>query len=825
MAPLRRLLANGTRAVLVAPPGAGKTTAVPLLLLDQPWLAGRRIVMLEPRRLATRAAAARMSHLSGTRLGELVGYQIRDERCASASTRIEVVTEGVLTRRLQRDPELPGVALVIFDEVHERNVFTDLGLALTLDIATTIRPDLRILAMSATLDRGRLADYLGSQRSLAAPVVESEGRSFPVDVRWAPVAPGPSSWRGHRGRRPPAGRRRVDVEPSVVDTVLAALARDDGDVLVFLPGIAEIMRARASLADDLAGRSIDVRPLAGALSHAEQDAALAASPPGRRRVVLATDIAETSLTVEGVGVVVDSGLGRAPRHDPATGLTRLTTVSISRDSADQRAGRAGRTGPGVAYRLWSQVEHAARPRHRQPEILSVDPAGVVLELSAWGGSPSLLDEPPRKAVEQARALLRSLGALDEHGSITPAGREMVRLPLHPRLARMVQARPTAVACLVAALLDERDVLRGRSDELPVDLAARLRLLIGGHDDRADRRAVDAVRRRAGDIAHRAGISFRIDDADPDAAGAALLLAYPDRLAGRRRRGQFQLRTGTAAMIPEHDPMADQPFVVAADLDGNRRRARIRRAAAVDADIVTSVLSDGVVEERRLVWDDQRDELVGEVERRLDGLRLGVQRRRPEPGADTTAALIARVRSTRLAALGWSPAASTLRGRIAAARRTLGAPWPDVGDEALLASLDEWLSPYLAGATGAADLRRIDVTLLLRAMLPWPQGAELDHLAPASLPLPSGRTVTVDYGGDAPRAAVRVQALYGVDHHPTVLGGTPVVLALLSPADRPIQVTADLPGFWSGSWRAVRKEMAGRYPKHDWPEHPETATPS
>ncbi|MEJ7561066.1 MAG: ATP-dependent helicase HrpB [Ilumatobacteraceae bacterium] len=841
---LRDALAARGRAVLVAPPGAGKTTAVPLLLLDESWLGSGRIVMLEPRRLATRAAAARMAQLTGTSLGGLVGYQIRDERRIGPATRIEVVTEGVLTRRLQADPELPGVGLVIFDEVHERNVFTDLGMAFTLDVAAAIRPELRILAMSATLDKGRLSAYLGTTgddagdarasdrqgaerrwgpgaqppgQYGAAPVIESEGRAHPVEIRWRPAAPPPSP----RGRHHARAQRTFDVTDLVVERVLAAIHSDDGDVLVFLPGIAEIMRARAALVAGLGDRPIDVRPLAGALSRSEQDAALMPSPAGRRRIVLATDIAETSLTVEGVRVVVDSGLARTPRHDPNTGLTRLVTVSTSRDSAEQRAGRAGRTSPGVAYRLWSKIEHTSRLRQREPEILAVDPAGVVLELAAWGGTPRLLDTPARRPVEQATALLRDLGAVDAGGAITTAGRDMLGLPLHPRLARMVLDSPSTLACLLAALLDERDVLRGRSDELPVDVELRVRALLGERDDRADRRAVETVLQRARDVARRAGITFDLAGVDSTWSGETMLLAYPDRLAARRQEGQFQLRSGNAATIDRTDPMANEEFVIAADLDGHRTRSRIRRAAAVGGDVVAALLADGVVEDRRLVTDDDGG-LVLEVERRLDGIRLGIERRRPEPGRDTTDALVALVRSSRLAALDWSDVARRFRRRVDFARSVLGDEWPDVGDEALLSSLDDWLRPRV---TGAVDVSGVDMAEVVSSMLPWDLRRRLDDVAPSVLALPGERSVPIDYDGDAPTAEVRVQDLFGVTAHPTVANGrVPVRLQLLSPADRPIQITSDLPAFWSGSWAEVRKEMAGRYPKHRWPDDPAAAPP-
>jgi ATP-dependent helicase HrpB len=800
---LRRALAERGTAVLVAPPGAGKTTLVPLALLDEPWLGDGKIVVLEPRRLATRAAARRMAQLLGTEVGGLVGYQTRDERHLGADTRIEVVTEGILTRRLQSDPELPGVGLVVFDEVHERNLPTDIGLAFALDARATLRPDLRLLAMSATPDTDALVRSLGD-----APVIESEGRMFPIDLRWAPRD------------------RKERIEPAVVRTVLRALKEQPGDVLVFLPGIGEIRRVQQAL-EEQAPPGVDVRPLAGALSMAEQDLALAPSPPGRRRVVLSTDIAETSLTVEGVRVVVDSGLARAPRFDARTGMTRLTTISTSRASAEQRTGRAGRVEPGACYRLWSKIEHGSRPAHRSPEITEVDLAGLALELAAWGTAADELafpTPPPAKAMRTAHELLTDLEALDEDGHLTDIGRRMLGLPVHPRLARMLVSERSPLGCALAVLLDERDVLRGRPDDLPSDLGVRLRLLAGrGGHDHADRRSVDQVRRRADDLARRIGIRFDTDLIDPDRAGLALLHAYPDRLAMRRRPGQFQLRTGTGAWLPDDDPLAHEAFIVAADLDGKRDRARVRLAAGLDADEVALAFGDDVIERVELVWDADRDDLVERVERRLGGMQLGVVSRRPSPGDATTGALMDRVRATGLAVLGWSGASIGLRQRVEFLHRAVGEPWPDWSVATLADTVDEWLAPYLPGAVGRADLERLDLAMVLRSQLPWPTGANLDELAPARLELPTGRSVAIDYTGDEPAASVRVQDLFGTTVHPTA-GGRPIVLSLLSPADRPIQVTADLPGFWTGSWAEVKKDLAGRYPKHRWPDDPGGAEP-
>lgn len=800
---LRSALAADGRAVLVAPPGAGKTTLVPLALLDETWLDGRKIVMLEPRRLATRAAATRMATLWGDEVGDTVGYQTRDERRIGPGTRVEVVTEGILTRRLQSDPALPGVGLVIFDEVHERNLPTDLGLALALDAAGTLRPDLRMLAMSATVDTAALARVLGE-----APVIVSEGRLHEVEIRWLP-------------------RQRGDrIEEAAAAAVQQALRAESGDVLVFLPGIGEIERTLTRLRGAVPA-GVDLFALAGAIPPSEQDQALAPSPSGRRRVVAATDIAETSLTVEGVRVVVDSGLARAPRFDTRTGMTRLTTITTSRSSAEQRAGRAGRLEPGVCYRLWSRIEHGTRVAHRAPEIEEVDLAQLALELAAWGTPAqelAFITPPPQKALRAAEELLGELGALDADGSITEDGRSMLRLPVHPRLARMITAEPTSLGCALAALVDERDLLRGRPDDLPADLAARLAVL-AGNDHPAAGRAVARVRDRARDLARRAGIRFDASQLGDhtERAGRALLAGYPDRLAMRRRPGQFQLRTGSGAWLPDADPLAHEPFVVAVDLDGKRDRARIRLAAAVDADDVAEAYGDQVTESVRLEWDSTQDDLVERAERRLGAMRLGETTRRPAPGGTTMSALMDRVRATGLATLGWSGASVALRRRVEFLHRVVGEPWPDWSVDTLSATLDDWLAPYLPGATGRADLEQLDLAMVLRSQLAWPLGAELDELAPAELELPTGRRVPIDYSGEQPAANVRVQDLFGTTVHPTA-GGRPIVLHLLSPADRPIQITSDLPGFWAGTWADVSKDLAGRYPKHNWPTDPAAAPP-
>lgn len=800
--------------MLVAPPGAGKTTLVPLRLIDESWIDGGRIVMLEPRRLAARAAARRLASLIGEEPGGIVGYQTRDERRIGSNTRIEVVTEGILTRRLQNDPTLGGTSLVIFDEVHERNLPTDLGLALALDARRLLRPDLRILAMSATADVAGLSRVLGND----VPVITSEGRQFPVDVKWAPMG------------------KQQRLDDAVVDVVGRALRDDEGDVLVFMPGIAEINR----VVQGLEGRvpsNVDVHPLAGALSLADQDRALAASSSGRRRVVVSTDIAETSLTVDGVTIVVDAGQARVPRYDQRTGMTRLTTIPTSRASAEQRAGRAGRLGPGVAYRLWSKIEHNGRRAHLDAEITQVDLCGLVLELSAWGtpiDELKFIDAPPSGAVKQATELLVMLGAFDHEGRVTDVGRRMLNVPVHPRLARMIGESPNedrGLACVIAALLDDRDVMRGRPDDLPVDIAVRVRAITGeANDDRADRRGVARVRDRAEDLSRRTGARLDWHEVDAENCGRALLLAYPDRLAVRRQPGQYQLRTGSAAWFRPTDSLAHEAFVVAADLDGDRKNARVRSCASVDSAVVARVLRDDVVEERSVVWDKERKDIVERVVVRLDRMRLSDESRRPSVGDTAVDALMERIVATRLAELPWSDATTELRARVNFLRRELGESWPDWSDKRLLASVDDWLRPYLVGMTSVSELKSLDLAMLLRSQLPWPEGARLDELAPARFELASGRSVWLDYAtavteGTAPVLRVRVQDLFGTKVHPTIADGrVPLSLHLLSPADRPVQVTADLPGFWSGSWSEVRKDMAGRYPKHQWPEDPANADP-
>lgn len=791
---VRAALAETGTAVLVAPPGSGKTTIVPLRLLDS---VPGKILVLEPRRLATRAAARRMASLMSEGVGETVGYVTRHDRASGRATRIEVVTEGILTRRLQFDPALEGTSMVVFDEMHERNLQTDLGLALALDSRSGLRPDLQLLVMSATIDPDPISSLLGG-----APVIEADARAHPVEIKWMPS--------------PPRSRR---LEDHTAAAIRRALSEADGDILVFLPGMGEIKRVEERLDDVLA----DVRLLHGSLPTREQDLAIAPSQPPFRKVVLSTDIAESSLTVEGVSVVVDSGLARAPRFDPRTGMTRLRTISISRASADQRAGRAGRLGPGVTYRLWSKMEQATRQPQIEPEITQVDLAGLALELAAWGVSDpqdlAWLDPPPGPAWSEAIDLLAVLGALRE-GTLTESGREMAGLPLHPRLSRMVvDAGPDrALAVWLATILDERDPMRGHPDEVPVDAALRVRLLTD-RDFRHPAATIGALHRlrdAARDLGRRTGVAD-LERVNPEHAGRLLSLAFPDRLAIRRGSpGRFQLRTGTTAYMAPTDPMAAEEFVVAADLDGRRKDARIRLAAALDREEVADSFAHAVDESRSLTWEGER--LVDRVERRLGGMVLAKTDRRPQPGETTTAALLQRVGERGIASLPWTKGARSLRERVRYLHSLDAEAWPDWSDDGLLAALDSWLAPYLAGAVAWADVQEVDLTSVLRSNLGHDKARRLDREAPTHLTLPTGRRVRLDYSGETPAISVRVQEMFGVTTTPTV-GGEPIVVELLSPAGRPVQITSDLAGFWSGTWHDVRKEMAGRYPKHDWPEKP------
>lgn len=792
---LRAALETRPNAVLVAPPGAGKTTVTPLALLDAPWLQGRRIIMLEPRRLAARAAAQRMAVSLGEPVGQTVGFRVRMQSRVSAKTRIEVVTEGVFTRMILDDPGLSDVACVIFDEFHERSLDADLGLALARDAQGLLRDDLRILVMSATLDGAAVAAVLDD-----APVIESEGRSYPVETRYL-------------GRDP-----ALRIEESVVRAIRKALAETEGGVLAFLPGQGEILRVAERLAEQTPP-SILVAPLFGALDPKDQDLAISPPPPGRRKVVLATSIAETSLTLEDVRVVVDCGLARVPRYDPASGLTRLATVRVSRAAADQRRGRAGRTAPGICYRLWDEAETRALPAFAEPEIWAADLSGLALDLARWGArdlsSMAFLDAPPAAAYGEALALLRRLEAIDDQGVITPHGEALAAVPLAPRLAHMLlqaaEHGQAARAAEIAALLGERN-LGGRDTHLTHRLEGFAR-------DRSPRA------RDARSLAARWASGLAAGGKPPLSDGALLALAYPERIARTRGgQGEFQLMSGRGVHVEPTDVLARERWIAVGELGGGERSDRILLAAPItEAEIID--LFDAALEQE----DRIEESPGGRVRvRRLTRLgRLTVRESVDEapPAAMVTAALLARVQASGLADLPWGAAAKALRQRLAYLRAGDPEAWPDLSDEALIARLDDWLAPMLVDVRKLADIGPDVLDAALRAHVPWDVQRRLEAALPTHWTAPTGTRAPIDYEAEGgPRVEIRVQEVFGLDVHPLV-GGRPLVLALLSPARRPIQMTKDLPGFWRGSWKDVRAEMRGRYPKHPWPEAPQAADPT
>jgi len=811
-------LAAHDAVVLQAPPGAGKTTQVPLRLLDEPWLAGRTILMLEPRRLAARAAAARLSRLRNEPVGETVGYRIRFDTKVSKATRIEVLTEGILTRRLQSDPGLEGVGLVIFDEFHERHLHTDLALALTLDSRRHLRPDLKVLVMSATLDGAAVSRLLGG-----APIVTSEGRRHPVDLRYLSRDPeGPSP-------------------QALADAVAHALRTHEGDVLAFLPGAWEIRRAQELLERALPG-NVDVLPLYGDLPWEAQDRALV--PGARRKVVLATPIAETSLTIEGVRIVVDSGYARVPQFDPASGLSRLTTQRISAASAAQRAGRAGRLAPGVCYRLWTETTQRGLIPQSIPEIRQTDLAPLALELAAWGvqdaHSLAWLDPPPDAAMSQARALLVELDAIDDAGRITDTGRAMARLPLHPRLAHMLalaqQQGLGKLACDIAALLSERDILVGDARRT-VDFETRLEALqafrvhgrAGAATHQADPNGCARV--------HQAAQQYRRllagkaqETGDLGQAGLLLALAYPDRVGLARSAGgeRYLLASGRGARLHPSEMRLRQPCIVAASLDAGETEGQIYLAAAVAPDTLRAHMSEHIRTREIVVWDETQSAVLARREERFGALLLESKPlARPDP-EKLRAAMLDGIRRLGLEALPWTPEARQWQARVQCLRAW--APeenWPDVSDDALRADLERWLGPYLDGVTRRDHLARLDMVNALKGLLDRNQTKRLDEGAPTQLAVPSGARRTLEYvPGQPPVLAVKLQEMFGLADTPRVgFGRIPVTLHLLSPAGRPIQVTQDLRGFWERTYAEVKKELKGRYPRHPWPDDPWSAPPT
>jgi ATP-dependent helicase HrpB len=808
---IQAALAQSPNLVIVAPPGAGKTTRAPLALLDAPWAQGRKLILLEPRRLAARAAASRMAATLGEGLGETVGLRMRLESRVSAKTRIEVVTEGVFARMILDDPALEGVAAVLFDEYHERSLDADLGLALALDAQSGLRDDLRLVAMSATLDGARVAALMGDARTIV-----SEGRAFEVETRYL-------------------GRDAHErIEDAVTRAILRALREEKGSVLAFLPGQGEILRVAARLAEARL-EGVDIAPLYGALDRAEQDRAISPAPPGRLKVVLATSIAETSLTIEGVRIVIDSGLSRVQLYEPDLGLSRLETVRAARASVDQRRGRAGRTEPGVCYRLWDEPQTAALPAFAAPEILAADLSGLALDLAAWGvsdpGQLAWLDPPPAPAWKEAVALDRDLGALDAQGRLTDEGKALRALPLPPRLARMIldAARHGEAerAAELAILLSERGL--GGAD---ADLSHRLERMQRDGSKRARE-----ARRLAANWARLAKAALPLPQTPAVGAGgpgrglsegALIALAFPDRIAkSRGNKGDFLMANGRAASLPVEDPLSRAPFLAIAELTGRAAQARILAACALDAEEVEKIGAGRIEFRDETVFEAASASLRRRRFRRLGAIRLSEQNLPVEPNEDGARALARGIAQLGISRLPWTKGQAQLRDRVAFLRRAEGAEWPDLSDLALASCAEDWLAPFIMGRGGLADITPGDLDAALAALLPYEMMRRLDAEAPAHFETPAGARHALDYAApNGPLLSVRVQELYGLAQHPTLARGrAPLTLELLSPAHRPIQTTRDLPSFWAGSWRDVKKEMKGRYPRHLWPDDPAQAAPT
>ncbi len=794
---LREALAGATRAVLVAPPGAGKSTRVPLVLMEESWSGTGKILVLEPRRIAARAVADRMAKTLGEEVGGRVGLRVRFGSKVSARTRVEVVTEGIFTRMILDDPTLEGVAAVLFDEFHERSLDADLGLALALDTQGALRDDLRILVMSATLDGARVAALLGG-----APVVESAGRAFPVVTR-------------HVGRDPAAR-----LEDEVARTVRRALAEESGSALVFLPGAAEIRRTAELLAATVKDPAVDIVPLFGALDRAEQDRAIEPAAPSRRKLVLATSIAETSLTIEGVRIVVDSGLARVPRFEPDLGLTRLETVRVSRAAADQRRGRAGRTEPGVCYRLWEEAQEGAFPAYQTPEILAADLSSLLLDCAAWGvtdpAALAFLDPPPKPAVAEARALLMSLGGLDADGRITEEGKRLRALPLTPRLGRMVvdaAARGEGrLAADLALLITERGL--GGED---VHLGHRLDRF---RSDRS-RRAEDARRMAVGWL--REVTAAPDIGSGPERAGAVLALAFPDRIArARGKDGDFVLANGRGGSVDPASPLARETFLAVAEIGGVAARARILSAAPISLAEIEADFADRIETREEVTFDRGAAALRAKRARRLGAVSLGEQTLAVPPTEESARALAEGIAALGIHRLPWSKPQLALRHRVSFLRR-VDESFPDLSDTALAASAAEWLAPQILGKTALSQIGAGELSAALDHLIPWDVKRRIEADLPSHFDAPSGQRHPIDYEGEEPVLSIRVQELFGLAVHPTVARGKiPLVVELLSPAHRPVQITRDLPGFWKGSWQAVKSEMKGRYPRHPWPDDPASA---
>ncbi len=783
-------------AVLVAPPGAGKTTRVPLVLIDEAWAAGKKILLLEPRRLAARAAAARMAATLGEQVGETVGLRVRFGSKISKKTRIEVVTEGVFTRLVLDDPSLDGIAAVLFDEFHERSLDADLGLALARDVQQGLRDDLKVLVMSATLDGARVAALIGD-----APIVESEGRAFPVETRYL-------------GRSP-----TERIERQVADAVKRALRADAGSALVFLPGAGEIRRTETILKDEVRDADVDIVALYGALEARDQDRAISPAPPGKRKVVLATSIAETSLTIEGVRVVIDSGLARVPRYEPDVGLTRLETVRVSRAAADQRRGRAGRTEPGVCYRLWDEPQTGSFDAYTRPEILSADLSSFVLDLAQWGAGAaaglSFLDAPPSAAMKEAKALLTELGALDAQGRITEEGRKLRALPLPPRLARMVvdagEQGAGDQAANIAAIVTERGL--GGDD---VDLTHRLDQFRRERSRRADDARAMAKRWASG----KGGGDMSV--------GAILSLAYPERVAKNRgASGAFLLANGRGGNVDPASTLARQPFIVVAELTGTANNSRIVLAAPITFEEIERRFAGRIEDRDAVTFDSASASLRARRTRRLGSIVLAEQVKQVAPDEGTARIFAEGLIAQGLGKLDWSKAALQLRTRVQFLRKAEGDEWPDLSDEGLALSAADWLEPLLIDKTSRGQIGAGELFDAVSNLVLWNLRRRLDDEAPTHFTAPTGTNVAIDYEAEqGPTISIRLQELFGLSKHPSIAGGRiPLVIELLSPGHKPVQITRDLPGFWRGSYADVRTDMRGRYPRHPWPDDPASALPT
>ena len=800
---LTSTLVRNSTAVLVAPPGAGKTTRVPLALLDAAWTKNKKIIVLEPRRIAARAAAERMAQTLGERVGETVGYRVRFGSKVSRATRIEVVTEGIFTRQILDDPELSGVAAVLFDEFHERSLDADLGLALARDAQQGLREDLRILVMSATLDGARVAKLLGD-----APVIASEGRAYPVDTRYL-------------GRKPD-----VQIERQMADAIAMALRADAGSVLAFLPGAAEIRRTQTFLGERVSDPNTEIVPLFGALDATVQDRAISPPPKGQRKVVLATSIAETSLTIEGVRIVVDSGMARVPRYEPDIGLTRLETIRASRAAVDQRRGRAGRTEPGVCYRLWDEPQTASLEAYTRPEILSADLSSLVLDLAHWGANdPStlaFLDPPPLPALTEARALLCELNALDDAGRITPEGNSLRALALPPRLARMIvdshRLGAGEEAALIAAILTERG-LGGDG----ADLDARLDQFRRDRSQRAQS-ARQLAERWSKQVA--ASEPFDVED-HALSTGRMLALAFPDRVAKNRGNGSFVLANGRGASVEQTSALAKSPYIAVAELAGTAANGRILLAAPITQAEIEQQFADHIQTDDEVTFDRSAMALRARRRKKLHAITLSEQPLSIAPSADTARVLADGLVAAGMDRLPWSKPLKQWRDRVMFLRAASPDEWPDLSDAALAEMRGEWLVPALFNKTSLAGFSAGDLSDALMALLPWDQRTRLDREAPTHFEAPTGTSLPIDYEAEqGPTIAVRLQELFGLTVHPSIAKGKiPLVLELLSPAHRPVQVTRDLPGFWRGSYAAVRTDLRGRYPRHPWPEDPASAPPT